>query len=192
MDILFSFISGSIIKIYDDFTDNNVNLTDFQLNFLKVLQTISLVIISIKDFNFSLFFYIMNVLSFIQDNDLYLKDNYQKSISLLYPIFIFLSFSHRTPLNIISILYISCFLVFFALEPKLTPEEYSHRKFIIRTITTVVVFIGLFVGYYLNVSWSFLKIGTICLGYILTSCIFQLYMLSQDNDRILQALVLHT
>ena len=191
MDLTLSFLSGVSIKVYDDLVDNTFKIKEFYAELLKVFLVISLSVLSVRDFNFSMFFLLMNILSFVADNELYLTNNFHTSISVLYPILVVLSFQTRKSLNLVSILYIGCFLVFFAVEPILIKEEYSHRKFIIRILTSIVVFIGLFVGQFFGVSWSFLKIGTISLGYIFASSVFQLYMLSQNNDSVLQTNTLH-
>lgn len=192
MDIVFSLVYGISIKLYDDLIDNKIINDEFQIELLKGLQLVSLTAISIRDFNFSLFFILMNLLSLCADVKSYTDNTFYISLAVISPIILVSSFSYRTPVNFVSILYVCCFLSFFALEPHLIKEEYSHRKFIIRILTSIVVFVGLFVGKYFNVSWSFLKIGITCLAYIFTSSVFQLYMLSQSNDIVLQTMVLRT
>lgn len=191
MEILVSAVTGIAIKVYDDISDNKFTVSETYLEVLKTFQIVGLTILSIHDFNFSLFLCLMNILSFVGDPSAYVTDQFHKSILILYPILVILSFPYKTQLNIVSILYVLCFLTFFAVEPYIVPEEYSEKKGVIRLITSVVVFIGLFVGHYFGVSMSFLKIGIICLGYIFTSTLFQFYILSQNNDKLLQAITLH-
>lgn len=192
MDFIASLVTGITIKLYDDISDNKIAVHEGYIELLKTLQVIGLTAISIHDFNFSASICLLNILSFMGDTSAYLTDHFHKSILYLYPLVVLISFNYMSPVNIISVLYILCFIFFFTVEPHVIKEEYSQRKGILRLITSIVVLIGLFVGKYLGVSTSFLKLGTICLGYIFMSTIFQFYMLEKDNDKLLQTLVLHS
>lgn len=191
MDIILSALTGIAIKIYDDISDNGIVVNETYSQFLKTFQLIGLTIISSNDFTFSSTFFLVNILSFLGDRDAYLTDYFHKSILFLYPILILTSFQYRSYPNIISILYLLWFVIFFTLEPYITPEEFSERKGLIRLATSIFIYFGLFVGKYLGVSNSCLKMGSICLGYIFSSTLFQFYMLNKHNDKLLQTLVLY-
>lgn len=192
MEFLVAALTGITIKIYDDISDNKLLVSERYIEFMKTFQVIGLTLISFHDFNFSVSMYILNILSFLGDISAYTTDSFHVSILILYPFLVLLSLPYKSRVNFISILYVLCFIVFFTVEPHIIQEEYSERKAVLRFFTSIVVFVGLFVGYFMGVSTSFLKIGSICLGYIFTSTLFQGYMVSQNNDKILQAMVLYS
>lgn len=190
MDILFSILGGISAKIYDDMSDNGLLTNKLIEELLKGSQWVFLTLISHNDFNFTSFIFFINFLNLITNWNAWY--DYEISLQILYVLFIPLSFSTRKQLSFVDMLYILCFSICMGLEPLIITEEYSQRKFLFRSITTLVIYIGLFVGHYNGVSWSLLKVGMYSLGYALVSSIFQLYMLTQNNDNILQTLVLHS
>lgn len=182
METFFSLLLGGSMKLYDDLTDNNIITDDFRLQVLKTAQLVSLTAISVRDFWFSVFFLLMNVLCMFADTKAYLADNFYVSIMIVAPLLLIASFPHRESLNLISILYIMCFVSVFAIEPYITPEEYSYTKFALRSLAGVVVAVGLVIAKHIGVSWSFMKIGLGCLAYTIVSSVFQLYMLHRENE----------
>jgi hypothetical protein len=181
MDFISPLIMGVSIKIYDDLTDMNLSQNKLGIEILKSLQTLTTTISVRNDFNFGIVFFIINAFSYLMDREAYTGD-YYTSMIILYPILLILAFSTRHYENAISILYVIAFIIFFALEPLLIKEEYSKFKLMIRLITSIVVFVGIFIGYYFGVSSSCLKLGVACLGYIMTSSAFQFYMTFNNDD----------
>lgn len=191
MDFIWPFLMGSSIKVYDDITDMKLSNNSILIEFLKTIQTVSTIFSVISDFNFGLVFFVVNALALLADKDAYLEDSYYACLMMVYPIFLIYAYSTRHPETLISILYVSCFAFFFSIEPFFIREEYSDIKFIVRFITSSIVFFGLFISKYIGVSNSCLKLGVACLGYIMVSTVFQFYMLS-NNDDISKTISLHT
>lgn len=189
MNILIPFLGGISAKLYDDLDDNNFLTNDMFRECLKGSQWIILTLMSYNDFNYTFFNYLINLLNSFGGH---FEQPYETSLLILYPFFLILSFSTRFIPSILDVLYSLCFVSIMAIEPFVITEEYSHRKFAMRVVSLLIMYVGVFVGYHLGVSWNFLKQGIYGVGYALVSCIFQLYMLSQDNDRLLQTLVLRT
>lgn len=181
MEAFFALLFGASMKIYDDLTDNNLVTNDLLLQTLKTAQLVSMTAISIRDFAFSVFFMLMNMLCMVAEPKAYLADNFYVSIMIMCPLILLASFPYREPINIISFLYIGSFLAFFAIEPYITPEEYSYKKFATRAVSAVVTAVGLVFARHLGVSWSFMKIALGSLAYAIVSSIFQLYMLQREE-----------
>lgn len=182
MEAFFALLFGASMKIYDDLTDNHLVTNDLLLQTLKTAQLVSLTAISIRDFAFSVFFMLMNVLCMVADPSAYLADNFYVSIMVMCPLILLASFPYRESIGTISFLYIGSFLAFFAVEPYITPEEYSYKKFMLRLLTAVVTAVGLVFAKRFDVSWSFMKIGLGSFAYALVSSIFQLYMLQRETS----------
>lgn len=191
MDYILPLLGGISCKIYDDLQDNNLLTNEVFKECLKASQWILLTLLSYNDFNFTVFIHLINVLNAISNWDEW-NYGYETSLLVMYPMILFLNLSTRKSLNFIDIFYIICFCLCMGIEPLLIQEEYSPRKFMFRFGLSGVIYVGLFISYYLGVSWSFLKVGIYSLGYAVTSSIFQLYMLEQHNDVIFQTVVLHT
>lgn len=182
MDAFFSLLFGGSMKVYDDLTDNNILTGDLQLQVLKTIQVVSLTAISLRDFGFSVFFLLINLAALFADPKAYIADNFYVSIMAAYPLLLLSSFPFRESLNSISILYIFSFVAYFAVEPYITPEEYSYKKFILRVISTILTGAGLVFAKRLDISPSFIKIGIACFAYIFVSSIFQFYMLQNEKE----------
>jgi hypothetical protein len=63
------------------------------------------------------------------------------------------------------------------LEPLIIKEEFSYRKFIVRTIALINSILGIVLGIYLGVSPSLVKISCYATGYFLFPSGFQAYLL---------------
>lgn len=191
MDFIWPFFMGVSMKVYDDITDMKLSNNTLIIEFLKTFQTFAIIFSTISDFNFGVVFFIINAFAFLADKDAYLSDPYYASVISLFPLLLIYSYSTRHSENLMSILYVLCFIVFFSVEPFIIREEYSELKLFIRFITSCVVFSGLFISKIFGVSDSCLKFGVTCLGYIMVSTGFQFYMLSNNND-LSKTISLHT
>ena len=181
MEYLISFLGGLSCKIYDDLFDNKLFKNDIFEESLKGTQWIILTLMSYNDFNFTACFYLINLLNAMPNWNAW-DIGYEKSLLILYPVFLLLSFSTRQSLTLFDLLYVLTFCVGMGIEPLLIKEEYSIRKLIVRSFLSISMFAWILIGHYFNVSWSFLKVAIYGLGYIITSSIFQLYMLNRDDE----------
>lgn len=191
MEFILPILAGISCKLYDDLNDNKLLTNEVFKECLKGSQWILLTLLSYNDFNFAVSNYIINLLNAINNWNEW-NHGYETSLLILCIFFIPISFSSRKPASYMDIFYILWFIVCMSIEPLITTEEYSIKKFLQRCIAFVYSVSGVVIGLYFNVSMSFIKISLYAIGYTLISSIFQLYMLSQDNDRLLQTLVLHS
>lgn len=180
MDFLYAFLGGVSCKLYDDFNDNAMIGREIQ-EILKGTQWILLTLLSYNDFNFALINFTMNALNALNNWEEW-KHPYESSLLLLTPIFLLTSFSTRMHPTLYDIGYVLVFVFTMAMEPLFIHEEFSYRKLVIRLVALIVSYIGVwFEGI---VSISFIKLGYYSIGYLLTSCFFQSYMLWKKNESV--------
>jgi hypothetical protein len=175
MDYLYAFLGGLLCKVYDDLNDNN--MIDEQLQeLLKGSQWILLTLLSYNDFNFALINYVINALNSLNNWQEW-KFAYESSLLILAPVFLLISFRTVTYFSLYDWLYLVVFILCMALEPLIIKEEFSYRKFIVRTIALVNSILGVVLGIHLGVSPSLVKISCYATGYFLFSSGFQAYLL---------------
>ena len=195
MEYLFALVGGVSAKLYDDIVDEGFEVSDTIKESLKGIQWITLALISINDFNFTIMNYIKNVLNHLGNSEAY-KNPYEFSLLLVYPIFLVLSFH---TIQYPNLMYILGFLIFSTgmfIEPFIIVENVSYRKMIIRLIMACLC-IGVFILWnslkisenlfepYLNLraTPSLLKICLYAGGYFLTSAIVQYYLIKSDVQK---------
>lgn len=173
MDYTFAAIGGISCKIYDDIVDNNIEVTDTFKEALKGIQWMILAVLSINDFNFTVFFYIINFLNFLNNNEAFSLP-YEHSLLYVYPLLLFFNYNTAQVFNYIDIIPIMlCFLA-GAVESYIFPEDLSNKKIISRSVACLGAFILLFVG----LSTFMNKIILYGLFYGLTSVLFQLALIN--------------
>ena len=91
MDALAALIAGALAKIYDDGTDMNLIKDPYHIKYLETLHCYLLGAISMNDFTFTIINFIANILNYFANNAAN-KDPYERSLLVLYPIFILLNF----------------------------------------------------------------------------------------------------
>ena len=189
MDISLPFIGGIVCKLYDDLYDNNILTNETFKEILKGSHWITLTLSSYNDFNFTIIALFINFMNFLFNSSAWLYP-YETSVMSLYPIFLFLSFPIRKSIGYVEVFYLLFMTGGMIWDPLVMTEEFSHRKFLQRTLVAICSLIGIVGGLYFDVSFSFIKLSIYSLGYFLSSSIFQLYMLNQDNDKVLQTIAL--
>jgi len=173
MEYAFSAIGGVSAKIYDDIVDNNIEVSDTAKEALKGVQWISLAILSIHDFNFTLFFYIMNFLLYLNNNDSY-NLPYEHSLLYVYPFFLLFNYSTIELCSYLDVIPLVCIILGFCVEPYIFPEDFSYKKIISRMLLCITYIILLNIG----LSNFMNKILIYALLYALTSVIFQGLLIS--------------
>ncbi len=101
MDYIIPLIGGITCKLFDDLDDNNFLTNDLFREFLKGIQWITLTLMSYNDFNFSVVAFVINVVNAISNWGTAWNNGYEKSLLILYPVFLFLSYSTRKKINLI-------------------------------------------------------------------------------------------
>jgi hypothetical protein len=178
MDYLYAFLGGLLCKVYDDLNDNSMIGGHIQ-ELLKGSQWILLTLLSYNDFNFALINYIINGLNSLNNWEEW-KFSYETSLLVLAPVFLLISFHTAKYFSVYDWFYLVVFVLCMALEPLIIKEEFSYRKFIIRTIALINSIFGVIMGIYLGVSPSLVKISCYAIGYFLFSSGFQAYLLTQS------------
>ena len=197
-----SLFTGIIMKIYDDLYDNDLYETFgiknkiFVNELLKCSTIICGVIISLKNTFFFILFIIMNIFAYLIKKDEYKEYETAGMISSLI-IIPFLNYENLFK-NINDLyFFILCLIFTFILEIKsgVIEDEYSFKKLIQRSFGTIASIIFLFFNFYTNYSYlssdvNFTMIGIT--GYILTSSLFQAFLLHKNSKDTLSSSTLST
>jgi drug/metabolite transporter (DMT)-like permease len=173
MEYAFSAIGGVSAKIYDDIVDNNLEVSDTVKEALKGVQWIILALLSIHDFNFTLFFYIINFLNYLNNNEAFSLP-YEHSLLYVYPIFLLFNYYTIQAFNYIDIIPILLCLLSGAIESYIFSEDISYKKLISRAVACIGAIILLFIG----LSKFMNKVIIYGLFYGITSVIFQGLLIS--------------
>ena len=180
MEFLYAFLGGLTNKIYDDLIlDNKIIKSEILEEIFKGFQWIMLTLISVNDFNLSFTGYtILLGNSFLSPNGF--AEPYDKSILILYPLLLIISFSTRTYLTTIDIIiYVICLFITGILDPMFTKHEVSPLKLGFRLLFFIACgSIILLSNYFdISISKSVITILYYISGYTLFSCCFQFYCL---------------
>jgi hypothetical protein len=175
-----AFLAGLLAKVYDDLTDNHM-INPLGQEILKGLQWMLLTLLSYNDFNFAFINYVMNLIHGYFNDEAFSKP-YEKSLLILYPILLVISFPTIQAVNIYTWFYIICFIGVMGIEPILIPEEYSYKKLISRIVVSINLFIGIVLSYYFDISPSLIKLVYYSLGYGLFSSGFQAFLLMSSTQ----------
>jgi len=168
-------VAGIACKVYDDIVDTDIKVSDVMKESLKGLQWMFLAILSVNDFNFTLLMLLSNIVHYLSNKEAYSLP-YERSLLYVYPILLLLSFHTREYLNIYSIFIIIYIILWCCIEPRTILENESYKKIINRFVCVLFpTFIALYNSSY--ISSSIIKYIYYCIGYVVISILFQLYML---------------
>jgi hypothetical protein len=184
MDLITSALSGFVVKIYDDFTENNIISDGFLKESLHTLSTMLLGASALGDFVYVFILYLINFLSHL-GNDEAFSELKEKSILYIYPIFFILTLPNIRSFNIAEIITITTLSFGSYHESYMIKEEVSLRKLIMRSIVVVCSIIILLLGLYFNfISKSLSKVYLFGISYLFASCCFQAYSLYNKHIEI--------
>lgn len=177
MDIIAACLSGIVVKLYDDLTENNIIKEGFIKESLHTLSCFLLAISSTDDFTYSLMLYAMNLAQHYSNSDSFSQLK-EKSILYIYPIFLLLTLPSIRQLQIIEIIILLFTCVGSFAEASIIKEDVSVRKLIMRSIL-ILIFIGMVICgmWFKFMSTSVIKIFLVVIFYFITSCCFQTYEL---------------
>jgi hypothetical protein len=177
MDVVAACLSGIIVKIYDDFTENNIIQDGFLKECLHTLSCFLLASSSTDDFTYAIMQYTINLANNFANSQAFFE-NKEKSILFIYPIFLFLSLTSIRQLNIIELLVLIVSSLLSFGEASTINEEISLRKLTMRLgMCCVIIFLLFLLCYFNLLTISLLKLFLFGLFYLLTSCGFQSYEL---------------
>lgn len=185
-----SLLLGIVHKVYDDIYDNNLydrigvplERIPYVNEFLKCVFGLGYAVISLQYMLFYLFFTVVNVLLYFLKKSEYGAYESMGLLSslILIPFLCWRREDSIKDIGFLGVLFAGC----VALEKMCNyhlNSEYSSRKLWSRSIALVVLVVLLFI----NIHFHFLSesINIILLfnmGYLLTSCIFQYYLLQPN------------
>lgn len=184
MDVVSSFLSGLVVKIYDDSTENNIITDGFLKESLHTLSCLLLGASAMKDFVFVLLLYSINFVNNISDTHAFAELK-EKSILYTYPIFFILTLPYVRSLSIIETITLiwSSFIIYN--ESSIIKEEVSIRKLTTRVILLIATIIVLISAIYFGfMTKSLIKLFLFGIAYLSASCIFQSYTLYNKHVEI--------
>jgi hypothetical protein len=177
MDIIAACLSGVVVKLYDDLTENNIIKEGFIKELLHTLSCFLLAISSTNDFTYSLMVYAMNLAHHYSNPESFSQLK-EKSILYIYPIFLLLTLPSIRQLQITEIIILLFTCVGSFAEGSIIKEDVSVRKLIMRS-SLILILVGLIIFgiYFKFMSTSVIKIFLVVIFYFTTSCCFQIYEL---------------
>ena len=175
-EILYTMLLAICIKVYDDLNDMNILKSDILNEIIKALSSIFLTLVSINDFNFSVFFYLVNLGNSIANPNEW-SSPYEVSFLYIHPICFILSFHTREYLTFFDILVCILTIGCAYIEPLLVTEEISYKKIIGRVSGILHCSIALYFSSYFTISHVLIKSFYLVIAYNITSICFQLSQL---------------
>ncbi len=176
MDLLYSFLFGVSVKIYDDITDLKLIDNKLVIESLKSLNILFLTLAGQSDFIFSLYILITSLLTNGFDEE------HWKSIIIISSLLCIISF--KLPENIIlPILFFILSTLLLLYEDKKQPEEVSKNKLFTRIavlLGCIIIYISPLLGFLESIFGSIHYLSKIIMlfcGMMLISIITQSYML---------------
>ena len=174
MELAVAFVGGASAKIYDDIVDDGIPVSDVVKESLKGVQWMSLTALSLNDFNFAAFMYLMTLLHYFTSPDSF-SNSYEFSLLLIFPVLFLLNYKTITYFKPIDCILFVGLTIAALVDHIWLDENISNRKFVIRTCE-LIGGIGLLVAsYYLQMSVFIQKIISYTVAYLLLSSLFQLY-----------------
>ena len=177
MEYVFSAIGGVSCKAYDDIVDNHIEVSDTLKEALKGIQWISLAVLSINDFNFTLYFYIFNYLHHLTNKESFSLP-YEHSLLYVYPLLLLFNYHTAQSFNSLDLIPVLSACAWFTLEPYFFPENMSYRKILCRILLVITIIIVLAIGVQVGSSDSMRKILIYLLCYMSVSLVFQGLLIS--------------
>jgi hypothetical protein len=178
MEYLLPLISGISAKVYDDISDTNISVSDIIKESLKGVQWTTLALLSVNDFNFTSIFYISILSNYFGDPTAY-STPYEQALLLIFPCLLFFNFHTIQSMNLINLIVIIPFIIVMYSEQLFITENVSYKKLLSRLVMLFNLIIVCIFSTYLHLSPSILKIVIYGIGYLLISCIFQIYNLTE-------------
>ena len=172
--MLYSFIFGSLVKLYDEIIDNKIKINTYLLYLIQIcIIILGVLICNVDIYNMCYLclislIYLLNIyFKFLYDNPI---DTYFYIISTF--IFIGLFIKNINLVNIKHIFIAIILIIITFIEGYLYSEEYSIFKLISRT-NLLISFLLILIFNVFNVLNNFI---VIYIGYILTWLIFKQYI----------------
>jgi hypothetical protein len=187
--IILAIIAGALCKLYDDLNDNNlyeyfeIKQKEYINEFLKGLHYIFYTILSLNYEWYYIFYTTTLTIGCLYDPSAY--SNYYEFSGLIsvYFISLFINYQNIINFNFYDILFFLIYLIGGKIEFTSMQIEYSKSKLFIRLLS-IIFFICILV---FNNMYKLFSNNIDCflyytIGYLLVSCIFQVFLLNKDKD----------
>lgn len=181
MDIFASALSGFVMKLYDDLTENKIVTDGILKECIHSLSCFLLGATAMNDFTYTLLLYIVNLGTHYGNSDAFSADK-EKSILYMYPIFFIITLPTIRQLSVFELLIAIIAIIISFNEGATIKEEVSFRKLTMRLAICGIILVMIPIGLYFTIlSGSLLKLCLVGLFYLLTSCAYQSYELFFKN-----------
>jgi hypothetical protein len=180
MDVGLPALAGLLLKVYDDFVDDEPYITNpYLTTLLQTAQVMVYTLVAHNDFWLSFVFSAFNGLAAVASWKEYSRPHVM-AYFVLCPFLLLLSVRHYVPLRLFDYPVVYGFLAFGLVEPRLFPEEYSPMKFLSRFGASFITVTAMFI-YKDVLSSSMLRLMALSTGYSLASSMAQMLKLAQDT-----------
>ena len=173
-NILFPLIFGGLIKTYDDIFDNiefGAYFSDLSIELIKNFTICIYTLISVKNFNLTLFTFIFHIINYLFTDKESLNNSFFKS-GILITIFLCIVCFNYDILDIKKILITFVIVLIGSWsDHKLFPEEVSIKKIIGRTIYLLILLLTL----YIFNNYIIVEQIIFCIGYAISSIMIMLF-----------------
>jgi hypothetical protein len=171
-----AFLAGVLLKVYDDFVDDDPILTnEHVIASLRTAQIVVATLVLSRDFWLCLVFGLFNGLCALSSSAEYSRPHVV-SYAVVSPLLLAVSWSARSSLGSLDWAVITTLLGLAVFEPKAFPEELSVPKGIIRLVTAASSFTALWC--FPQLSPSVQSLLWIQAGYCVSSSVAQLLKLT--------------
>ncbi len=171
-----AFLAGVLLKVYDDFVDDDPLLTDeYVVASLRTAQAVVATLVLARDFWLCLVFGLFNALCALSSSAEYSRPHVV-SYAVVSPLLLMVSWPERSTLGSLDWAVITSILGLAVFEPKAFPEEVSVLKGFVRLITATCSFTALWC--FPRLSASVRSLLWIQAGYCVSSSVAQLLKLT--------------
>jgi hypothetical protein len=189
-----TFLAGVFCKIYDDLNDNNL-FHSFHLEknkeyineFLKTIHTILITYVSSFHIYILLLCLLINAFFFIIDSKAY-ESPYEYSSIIAFSLFtLYLIIDKFTKMKILfkHFIFLATICLFggYICDILLFNKvEFGYKKLVARALYTIIIILILVINYCFTLFPDELLIFSwYVIGYCVTSCMFQVYLIHQDT-----------
>jgi hypothetical protein len=171
-----AFLAGVLLKVYDDFVDDDPVLTnEHVVASLRTAQIVVATLVLARDFWLCLVFGLFNGLCALSSSEEYSRPHVM-SYAIVSPLLLAVSWSARSTLGSLDWAVIAAVLGVAVFEPKAFPEEVSVLKGVARLVTTTLSLTALLC--FPRLSASVRSLLWILSGYCVSSSVAQLLKLT--------------
>ena len=176
--LLYSFIIGILIKIYDEIIDNNIEINNVLFLLIQLCIIVLGILICNADMMCLVYIFYLSIMYLLNILFKFLLDNPINTYFYIICTFICIGLFIKN-INKIGTKYILlniCILVYTICESFIFSEEYSIAKLIFNCTLFIIMIYSLFYQIFITDETLFINGTCIAMGYVLTWLIFKQYI----------------